>query len=482
MNRSSSTMILIAMCVIAASAAVVLYFQLGLSAGSALLIGIGLLLTMTTLQQPMERRRERAWIESRLSEIAAVAGDGEAEIEKISARLNRLEQALPGRVREQTGELAAEVEVVGELLRQVTETLAELESTVDGRLDGVSNRFAAIERHMRENEMRHAEPPRADMRRGGDDLSERRSRRSADMDDVRVSRGLDGRETVSASLRSGLFVADGDPVFEREVERLIREEQVELHLQPVVTLPQRLVRHYEVLTRLKGASGLIPAAEFIPVAEKSRLIAKLDTYQVIRSFQILKRLTQRNSDVGLFVNLSVESLASSAFFREFQSFLGQNRAVAELVQFEFRQDALNEMGPLEIESLRAVADLGFHFSIDNVTDIRTDFRRWSDIGFRSIKVAADRLLGRAPIVSGDIHLEDMAGHLQRQGLTLIVDHVEQEAQVIDLLDYGLSFGQGNLFSSPRQVRPEVLGPQAAAASSRASANAAPAERAGVLRR
>jgi len=444
-------MILIAMGVIAASAAVVLYYQLGLPAGSALMIGIGLMLAMVVLQQPMERRRERAWLEGRLAEIAAVAGDGEAEIEKISARLNRLEQALPGRIREQTGELAAEVEVVGELLRQVTETLAELESTVEDRFEGVDARFGAMERRIRDAGRRDAEETGTPRRRARlDEAGEDRRERTGDGD------------TVAASLRSGLFVADGDPAFEREVERLIREEQIELHLQPVVTLPQRLVRHYEVLTRLKGASGLIPAAEFIPVAEKSRLIAKLDTYQVIRSFQILKRLTQRNGEVGLFVNLSAESLASSAFFREFQAFLGQNRASADLVQFEFRQEALAEMGPLEVESLRAVADLGFHFSIDNVTDLRGDFRRWSDLGFRFIKVAADRLLGRMPLVTGDIHVEDMAGHLQRQGLTLIVDHVEQEAQVIDLLDYGLAFGQGNLFSSPRQVRPEVLGPAQAA--------------------
>ncbi|PIO99589.1 EAL domain-containing protein [Pleomorphomonas carboxyditropha] len=469
MNRSSSTMILIAMGVIAASAAVVLYFQLGLSAGSALMIGIGLMLTMVTVQQPMERRRERAWIESRLAEIAAVAGDGEAEIEKIAARLNRLEQALPGRVREQTGELAAEVEVVGELLRQVTETLAELESTVDGRLDGVNARFGALERHMRQAE----EPAGRRPRRGRPDDYP---------DEGRGGRPDDGRHDVSASMRNALFVPDADPALEREVERLIRDEQIELHLQPVVTLPQRLVRFYEVLTRLKGASGLVPAAEFIPLAEQGRLIAKLDTYQVIRSFQILKRLTQRNGDVGLYINLSAESLASSAFFREFQGFLSQNRAMADLVQFEFRQEALMEMGPLEIESLRAVADLGFHFSIDNVTDLRVDFRRWSDLGFRSIKVSADRLLGRAPLVTGDIHVEDMAGHLQRQGLTLIVDRVEQEAQVIDLLDYGLAFGQGNLFSSPRQVRPEVLG--AAQAAAGAPTRPAPAgnERAGAARR
>lgn len=468
MNRSSSTMILIAMGVIAASAAVVLFFQLGLSAGSALVVGIGLMLIMVTLQQPMERRRERAWIENRLAEIAAVAGDGEAEIEKIAARLNRLEQALPGRVREQTGELAAEVEVVGELLRQVTETLAELESTVDGRLDGVNARFGALERRIRDTED-----------------TGRRSRRSHVEDypgEDRRGRQSEGRDGVSASMREALFVPDTDPAFEREVERLIREEQIELHLQPVVTLPQRIVRSYEVLTRLKGASGLIPAAEFISVAEKKRLIAKLDTYQVIRAFQILKRLTQRNSDVGLYINLSAESLASSTFFREFQSFLSQNRAMADLVQFEFRQESLVEMGPLEIESLRAVSDLGFHFSIDNVTDLRVDFRRWSDLGFRSIKVAADRLLGRAPLVTGDIHVEDMAGHLQRQGLTLIVDRVEQEAQVIDLLDYGLAFGQGNLFSSPRQVRPEVLGAAQAAAGPSARSAPAGGERAGASRR
>ncbi len=471
MNRSSSTMILIAMGVIAASAAVVLYFQLGLSAGAALVVGIGLMLLMISLQQPMERRRERAWFEGRLAEIAAVAGDGEAEIEKIAARLNRLEQALPGRVREQTGELAAEVEVVGELLRQVTETLAELESTVDGRLDGVNARFGALERHLREAEETTG---RRQRRVRPDDYMEEGQARS--------SRGGDGRDGVSASMKNSLFVPDTDPAFEREVEHLIRDEQVELHLQPVVTLPQRIVRSYEVLTRLKGAAGLIPAAEFIPVAEKSRLIAKLDTFQVIRSFQILKRLTQRNSDVSLYVNLSAESLASSAFFREFQSFLAQNRAVAELVQFEFRQEALFEMGPLEIESLRAVADLGFHFSIDNVTDLRVDFRRWADLGFRSVKVAADRLLGRAPLVTGDIHVEDMAGHLQRQGLTLIVDRVEQEAQVIDLLDYGLGFGQGNLFSSPRQVRPEVLGAAQAAAGTTTRSTSMGSERAGALRR
>ena len=38
--------------------------------------------------------------------------------------------------------------------------------------------------------------------------------------------------------------------------------------------------------------------------------------------------------------------------------------------------------------------------------------------------------------------------LVRQGMTLIADHVESEAQVVDLLDYDVHFAQGFLFSAP----------------------------------
>ncbi len=260
--------------------------------------------------------------------------------------------------------------------------------------------------------------------------------------------------------------------FEREVEAAVRAERIELHLQPVVTLPQRKVRYYEVLTRLRGGDNrLITAAEFLPAAESRRLLAKIDTYQVIRSFQVLKRLTARNSEIGLFVNLSLSSLVDGTFFREFQAFLGQNRAVADLVQFEFTQAAVRDMGPLETESLRAIADLGFRFSVDNVTDLKMDNRGLADLGFRTLKISADRLLGRTAMPPGDIHPADLSGHLQRQGIAMIVDRIETESQVIDLLDYDVRLAQGFLFSAPRQVRPEILSAAPAAAARPAAAPA-----------
>jgi cyclic-di-GMP phosphodiesterase TipF (flagellum assembly factor) len=431
MSRMSSLLILIAMVVTAGSVATVLDMRFGLPLGQAMVLGLGLLLVLVLVQQFLERRRDRDWLEARIDEIAAVVGDGQSELSRLSNRLSRIEQSLPQRVREESEPLAAEVEVVGQLLKQVAETLAELESRVDRRFSDFDSRTVAM-------------VSRATSALTGE------TGRSARPEPAAASEAADA---------SALFVGEANDMpapLAREIEQLIRQEAIEIHLQPIVTLPQRKVRYYEVLTRLKGRDGLIEAGKFVPVAEDRRLIAKLDTFQVIRAFQVLKRLTQRNGDMGLFINLSLESLGSNAFFRDFQAFLTQNKAMADLVQFEFRQEALRDIGPLEAESLKAVADLGYRFSVDNVTDLRGDFRRLADMGFRTAKVTADRLLGRQAIAIGDIHLEDLAGHLVRQGMTLIADHVESEAQVVDLLDYDVHFAQGFLFSAPRQVRPEVL--------------------------
>ncbi|BBE72295.1 EAL domain-containing protein [Oharaeibacter diazotrophicus] len=456
MSRLSTILIAVAMTVTAGSLAVVLSYALDFGLFEAGAVGLATLFGLALAHIQMERRRDRVWMEQRIAEIAAVAADANTEAGQAAVRAARADGDVGARVREETEPLAAEVEVLGHLMKQIAETVADIEIRHERRIEELAARpriAAAPEPAV--------QPPAAP------------AVQIAATPEPRLAAPASAVQPEPSRVPSG---------FEREVETSIRAERIEIHLQPVVTLPQRKVRYYEVLTRLRGADGrLIPAAEFIPVAEARRLVAKVDTFQVIRSFQVLKRLTARNTEIGLFVNLSLASLADSTFFREFQAFLAQNRAVADLVQFEFRQDALAEMGPLEIESLRAIADLGFRFSVDNVTDLRTDFRGLSDLGFRTAKIAADRLLGRTAMPASDIHPADLAGHLQRQGIATIVDRIETESQVIDLLDYDVRLAQGFLFSAPRQVRPEILGSAAPAAQPAASPAAAAPRTAPPLR-
>ena len=52
------------------------------------------------------------------------------------------------------------------------------------------------------------------------------------------------------------------------IRQAIVANTIELYLQPIVTLPQRKVRYYEALSRLKTEGGaIVAAADFLPYVE-----------------------------------------------------------------------------------------------------------------------------------------------------------------------------------------------------------------------
>ncbi|WP_210208616.1 EAL domain-containing protein, partial [Rhodoplanes roseus] len=233
--------------------------------------------------------------------------------------------------------------------------------------------------------------------------------------------------------------------------------RVELLLQPIVMLPQRKVRYYEAVARLRTADGgVVMPADFLPVAEAGGLIARLDNAMLFRAVQVVRRLLGKNRDIGLFCNVSAATLVDPEFFPQFNEFADANKALAPSFVFEFRQDAYRSFGPMENESLAALTERGFRFSLDHVGDMRLEPRDLADRGFRFVKVPASLLLSRHAAPATDIHPADLSGLLGRYGIELIAERIETESTVVDLLDYDLKYGQGFLFSPPRPVRPEVL--------------------------
>jgi cyclic-di-GMP phosphodiesterase TipF (flagellum assembly factor) len=182
---------------------------------------------------------------------------------------------------------------------------------------------------------------------------------------------------------------------------------------------------------------------------------KIDNLMVFRCVQVVRRLLSKNREIGLFCNVSTTTLADAGSFPQFLEFLEANKAIAPALVFEFTQSALRQMSRTETENLAALAQRGYRFSLDNVTDLRIEPRDLSERGFRYVKVQASLLLNRAAAPT-DIHPADFAGLLSRFGIDLIAAKIENESSAVDLLDYDVKFGQGFLFSPPRPVRPEVM--------------------------
>jgi cyclic-di-GMP phosphodiesterase, flagellum assembly factor TipF len=261
------------------------------------------------------------------------------------------------------------------------------------------------------------------------------------------------------------------------IRSAVDENRIDIYLQPMVTLPQRKVRFYEAVTRLRDDKDQVLAAEdFIGVAESSGMIGRIDHMVMLRCVQVLRRLMVRNKEVGVFCNVAAATLANSATFSQCLDFLEANRALAPSFVLEFKQSTFRRLGQTETEHLASLTQRGYRFSIDHVTDLRFEPRELADRGVRFIKVSAALLLDPKQTSSSDIHASDLSDLLGRFGIDLIAERIEGERAVVDLLDYDVRFGQGFLFAPPRPLRPDgVNGSAPVNGSETGAAKAAPSE-------
>ena len=206
------------------------------------------------------------------------------------------------------------------------------------------------------------------------------------------------------------------------VAAAIDANRIDLYLQPIVTLPQRKVRYYEALSRMRTEEGdVVPAVEFIEVAESAGLMPKLDNLLMFRCVQVMRRLQMKNRDVGLFCNSAPRPCRTPTYFRQFLDFMDANRVLGPSMMLEFTHAAYRGFGPLEHEALASLAERGFRFSLDHVTDLRLEPKELADRGFRFVKVPAKMLLSRITGAVSDIHPADLADLLARSGIDLIAE-------------------------------------------------------------
>lgn len=239
----------------------------------------------------------------------------------------------------------------------------------------------------------------------------------------------------------------------------LEQNRVDLYLQPIVSLPQRKLRYYEALSRLRDDKGqVIMPAQYMQVAGQAGLMSVVDNLLLFRCVQIVRRLTQKSREIGIFCNISGDTLADREFFPQFLDYMRVNRDLAGHIIFEFSQDAVAAAGLEGEKNLTALATMGFALSMDHVDSLRLDFLRLKAIGFRHLKIRAGAMMTGLSGTGSAVAAEDFKKLLTRHGLNLIAEHVEDEKTVIQLLDYAVDYAQGYLFGEPRAVREDQIKP------------------------
>jgi cyclic-di-GMP phosphodiesterase TipF (flagellum assembly factor) len=441
MIRISTIFIAICMVLVAASLGLVLHSVAGISGSESAIVALTALTFLILYNAVSMRLRDRSDVGTQIADLSR----GTADLARQVAEFGRRLAAVEGRVvsansagSDRIHAVVGEISELGVLVKQLASSVASHDDLLaSGALAAAPAPSAVANEADFEPE---TEPPSS---------TEPVTPSAARPAPVATAAPAPAQQTIAAA------PARNATQLLAAVKNAIEENRLDIYLQPMVTLPQRKVRFYEAVTRLRDDKDQVLAADdFIATAEAGGLIGRIDHMVMLRCVQVLRRLLVRNKDVGVFCNVSAATLGNPVNFAQCLDFLEANRALAPSFVLEFKQATFRNLGPAETEHLAALSQRGYRFSIDHVSDLRIEPRELADRGVRFIKVPAALLLDPRQASTSDIHPSDLSDLLGRFGIDLIAERIEGERAVVDLLDFDVRFGQGFLFAPPRPLRPE----------------------------
>jgi len=446
MIRISTIFIAICMVLVAASLGLVLYSVAGISGTESAVVALTALTFLILYNAVSMRLRDRSDVGSQIADLSR----GTADLARQTAEFGRRLAAVEGRVTSANSTGADRIQAVIGEINELGGLVKQLAASVAGHEEMLASAVlvaASAPASKPDNEAQNEPPQTGDGSAAAAPAPSAAAAIPAPVATEPASAAGQMPLNQMASLsQSQILVA---------VKNAVEENRLDLYLQPMVTLPQRKVRYYEAVTRLRDDKDqIITADDFVGVAEAAGLIGRIDHMVMLRCVQVLRRLMVRNKEVGVFCNVAAATLGNPATFAQCLDFLEANRALAPSFVLEFKQSTFRNLGPTETEHLAALAQRGFRFSIDHVTDLRIEPRDLADRGVRFIKVPAALLLDQRNSSTSDIHPSDLSDLLGRYGIDLIAERIEGERAVVDLLDFDVRFGQGFLFAPPRPLRPE----------------------------
>ena len=247
------------------------------------------------------------------------------------------------------------------------------------------------------------------------------------------------------------IIREGD--IRQELAKIATDDDCDelfLQYQPILDLKTDSVCGFEALARLKTEKlGLVSPLEFIPIAEKTKLIIPLGKKIIHHAFCFLYKLRELGYEtISVSINISAIQLlrpdfTSSLFDMISEAHVNPQNIGIEITEsiFAFDHDYINNI----INKLR---DAGLHIAIDDFGTGYSSLAREKDLDVNCLKIDKyfiDKLLEDDPdkAITGDI-----ISMAHRLGHYAIAEGVEQEVQKQYLMAHGCDKIQGYLVSRP----------------------------------
>ncbi len=261
------------------------------------------------------------------------------------------------------------------------------------------------------------------------------------------AKGGSSSEVFDETLR--LEVANRVDV-ERELRRAVDRNQLVLHYQPIVTLPEMGVTRCEALVRWQHpARGLLSPDEFIPLAEETGLIVPIGTWVLEQACLQAKAWRRDGWDVGVSVNVSTHQLEQPLFVDLVRSVLANVSLPPGSLCLEITETGILQRPRAVAPSLSALSALGVRIAMDDFGAGHSSLTHIDVLPLDMIKIDRSFVAGILDRPEDRAIVTALLSLARETEMSVVAEGVESEPMHTELVDLGCALAQGFLYDRPR---------------------------------
>ncbi len=228
----------------------------------------------------------------------------------------------------------------------------------------------------------------------------------------------------------------------------LREDRIEAFLQPIVNVQNNEAVAFEVLVRIRDGEVIVPAGEFIEVAEELGMAKELDREVFRKGLAHYARVSAIHPQAKLFFNLFPRSFNDLAWVQGIPELARSAGVPCEKLVLEITErEALPNLTQVRaaLENLRASK---IAVALDDFGSGFSSFLYLKYLSVDYVKIEGSFVRNMVADERDRIIVEQINSMAHRFGLKTVAEFVEDEATAIMLAEIGVDYAQGYYYGRP----------------------------------
>jgi diguanylate cyclase (GGDEF)-like protein/PAS domain S-box-containing protein len=235
-----------------------------------------------------------------------------------------------------------------------------------------------------------------------------------------------------------------------ELRRALEQQELRVYYQPVHDLQSSRLIGVEALVRWEHPErGLVSPAEFIPIAERTGLIAEIDAWVMQQACQQMCQWLKAGTVLSFVaVNVSSRLFARRELYQQVAQVLHDTGLDPAFLELEVTESAVMDDPEVALEQMHRLRELGLRLAIDDFGTGYSSLLRLKRLPVQKLKIDQGFVAG-LPWDDDDAAIVRVIIALaQSMGMQVHAEGIEQIEQAGFLLDHSCDLGQGYWFGRP----------------------------------